>query len=529
MKTLKPFFIQAVFILVFVRAQATVYYVDSNCVNATPPYTNWTTASTDIQSAIDVAAPGDVILVTNGIYASGGRVVFGTLTNRVVVDKPLTIRSLNGPEVTGIAGSTPLGDGAVRCVELADGATLSGFTLYNGATLGWEDDYWWMWYGDTTAQTGGGVYSDGANAVVTNCIITSCSAMFNGGGAAGGRLINCTLTNNLAVGPPNFYVGADFNVQGGGAYNCTLINCALLNNQSSGSAGGAESGVLTNCVLSGNLAQGDGGGAEGSVLADCTISGNIAQGYNGGGLSGGMASHCLFAGNSVQYFGGAANGASLSDCTITNNFAFGLPGYRNYYIYVVQGGGVYACTLTNCTLLDNYSPGSAGGAEGGALTNCVLAGNSAGGDAGGAENSALVNCAVSGNVASGNGGGVSGGTGSHCTVVGNTAQTSGGGAVGGTFNDCILFYNSSPAGVNYSGCTLNYCCATPLPDSGTNNLSAAPQLADLVHLSATSPCLGRGQPGFAFGTDLDGGAWLNPPAYRSTANFMRVLPPGHSA
>src|SRR5512143_996856 len=120
-------------------AFAAVRYVDAASASPTPPYTNWATAASVIQDAVDAAAPGDEILVTNGLYATGGRAV-GTnlLVNRVAVDKPLTLRSVNGPQFTLIHGyqlpSITNGDGAVRCVYLASGARLSGFTLTNGAT-----------------------------------------------------------------------------------------------------------------------------------------------------------------------------------------------------------------------------------------------------------------------------------------------------------------------------------------------------------------------------------------------------------
>jgi len=112
-------------------------YVDAASTNPTPPYSNWSTAARVIQDAVDAAAPGDEIVVTNGLYSTGGRAV-GTnlLGNRVAMDKPLTLRSVNGPQFTVIQGcqvpGTTNGDGAIRCVYLAAGASLSGFTLNHG-------------------------------------------------------------------------------------------------------------------------------------------------------------------------------------------------------------------------------------------------------------------------------------------------------------------------------------------------------------------------------------------------------------
>src|SRR5262245_26011339 len=73
--------------LIASSSAATVRYV--NRANPTPasPYTSWTTAATGIQEAVDVSVAGDEVVVTNGIYASGGRAVYGTMTNRVVVNK----------------------------------------------------------------------------------------------------------------------------------------------------------------------------------------------------------------------------------------------------------------------------------------------------------------------------------------------------------------------------------------------------------------------------------------------------------
>ena len=163
-------------------AWAEVRYVDVNSTNATPPYTNWAIAAANIQDAVDAAAVGDEIVVANGLYATGWRTLDGVTTNRVAVDKPLTLRSLNGPQFTSIDGS-----GLVRCASLTNGASLSGFTLTNGI----------------------------AEA---------------GGGANGGTLNNCRLTGNRALGNADLSLDG----RGGGAYGCTLYDCTLISNSATG-------------------------------------------------------------------------------------------------------------------------------------------------------------------------------------------------------------------------------------------------------------------------------------------------------
>ena len=54
------------------RAGAATHYVWQGSTNPVPPYTNWATASPEIQAAVNESADGDLVLVTNGVYNAGG-------------------------------------------------------------------------------------------------------------------------------------------------------------------------------------------------------------------------------------------------------------------------------------------------------------------------------------------------------------------------------------------------------------------------------------------------------------------------
>jgi PKD domain len=293
------------------------HYVAATSGNPVAPYTNWATAATNIQDAVDVAGAGGTVFVTNGIYAP------------VEVNKPLVFRSVNGPDVTVIDGG-----GAVRCVYLTRDAVMVGFTLTHGV-----------------AGAGGGVYCESTSSVLTNCVLTGNS----GGGAYGGTLNNCTLTGNSAIGYADM---------GGGAEDCTLNNCALTGN-SAYDGGGASFCTLNQCTLTGNSAVNVGGGTDDSTLNNCTLTGNSATSeyFGGGGAIDCTLNNCTLTGNSASEGGGGADSSTLNNCTLTGNSA-------------EYGGGVFDGILNNCTLTGN-SAYEGGGAFDSTLNNCIVYFNTA--------------------------------------------------------------------------------------------------------------------------------------------------------
>ena len=235
--------------LIFVfTASAATRYVDLNSTNATTPFLDWTTAATNIQDAIDVSVDADLILVTNGVYAVGGRVMAGDLTNRVALNKALTVQSVNGPFATFIQGAGATnGNSAVRCAWLTNGASLVGFTLQAGATRS---------SGDTNLSSGGGAWCSSSYAIVANCLIVSNKAAIYGGGAYQGTLNNCLITGNGLTGGSY-----------GAAHNSMLNSCTVVSNSSSGVSGVGpfNQSKLTNCIVYYNA----GGNYSGSTFSYC--------------------------------------------------------------------------------------------------------------------------------------------------------------------------------------------------------------------------------------------------------------------
>ena len=426
-----------------------VFYVNLNNPNPAAPYTDWSMAATNIQDAVDIAVAGDQILVTNGVYTYANQVTLAT-TNCVVVTNAISISSVTGPAQTIIDGG-----GSNRCVYLGGGATLTGFTLTNGSTT----------------VSGGGVWCDSTTDLIVNCSIIG-----NNGGVSGGF--------------------------GGGAYQGTLTNCTIADNTAI-SGGGAWGSVLNNCAVTGNSSAG-GGGAAYSTLNDCLVSSNYyISGYGtwGGGAGYCTLNNCTLVGNSATEEGGGAYESTLSNCVLVANIV------EEYY---GSGGGSESSTLYSCVLSNNVAGNLGGGADSSTLYNCFLSDNT-GNVGGGANGSTLYTCLVNDNAAAVEGGGAEGCTLLNCTVVGNSATLgTGAGADNSAVTNSIIYYNFTLGAVaNCSGTNgISWCCTTPLPTNGVNNITNAPLFANpdnQFHLLSGSPCIDAGNNAFVTtANDLDG-------------------------
>jgi hypothetical protein len=353
--TIRPLLWMAIFLgFSALKATATIYYVNIN--NPTPafPFTSWSSASTNIQTAINAATNGDEVLVTNGIYYGG-----------ITATDAITIQSVDGSGVTWINGNASSG-----CANLADGCALTGFTLTNG-------------YG----YNGAGVYC-GGNDLVSGCLVTSNTTYANlAGGVFGGVVSNCTVLNNYC---------ANNGAEGGGVAYSTLDNCTVAGNVAT-FGGGAYFCTLSNCVVRNNVALG-GGGADNCTLYNCGVSNNVAM-------------LTAAASGGTEILGGGLYFCTANNCNISFNRVVNQYGDTR----VTEGGGAGYSTLNNCLLFMNTANqyfGGGGGAYGGTLNNCTIVDNSTYATGGGTYDSTVNNSIIRFNGAN-----YSGGTFNYCTTI----------------------------------------------------------------------------------------------------------------
>lgn len=300
-------------------AQLVFHCVDAVGSNPIAPYSNWATAATNIQDAIAASAAGDVVLVTNGLYASGGKSMDAVITNRVSVDKAILVQSVNGPNLTIIQGARdPIytnGPGAVRCAWLTNNAILNGFTLRGGATIKATSS-------PIAAMRGGGVFGTSNTATLFNCVITANTAGSAGAGAYSVTLKFCTVASNYCG-------GSGAGGSGGGAANCNLNNCIISSNSSDNDAGGAQNCKAFNSLFNKNSAGNSGSGAYQGSLVNCTVTDNrnTSKLYspNSSGVASALLTNCIIYGNFNLYYAYKGPANYNVNCTFSYSDTDPLP------------------------------------------------------------------------------------------------------------------------------------------------------------------------------------------------------------
>ncbi|MBW2661796.1 MAG: right-handed parallel beta-helix repeat-containing protein [Deltaproteobacteria bacterium] len=218
-----------------------------------------------IQSAIDAASDGDTVLVHDGTYVE----------NIDFSGKAITVRSVNGAEYTTIDGNT---SGSVVTFNSGEGnsSVLNGFTITNGSGTLFE-------FEDLLLMIGGGVYCENSSPNITNCAISSNTAISGGGifcdWNSSPTITNCAISGNSASDE-------------GGGIGCwetstpTITNCIISSN--SGVYGGGihcedySTPTITNCTISSNSGV-YGGGIHCYEFASPTVVNSIIWGNSGGG------------------------------------------------------------------------------------------------------------------------------------------------------------------------------------------------------------------------------------------------------
>ena len=386
-----------------------------------------------IDQAISFAQPGDTIMVAPGTYSHAD------------INKPLTLQSSGGPEVTFITNGINAWFGFSFPTSTL---YIAGFTVMGFSQL--LDNYQNVTINDCVfVSMDGGFYSNSAVSC-SNCIFQNS----NGTGAYIGKsaddlssFTTCTFSGSagLVADRPVEVINCTFQSMNGATFRdaATVMNSQFLNSARGVSLmGTSSSATFHQCAFSDNDNPERGGAlyAEGAVtLSECTFSGNSAGLYGGAVylVLGGEAlfTSCVFQNNLAGSGGAVATDtdtfvtANFVDCDFLSNDAQGWGGA----IYGVRG----RLAATNCDFTDN------GALKGGAIYTLFTL-----------SDVSLESCALTFNVAESDGGALLSNTltvVTGCTFLDNLAAGSGGalymtGVVGGIFSQCTFQNNAATEG-----------------------------------------------------------------------------------
>lgn len=422
-----------------------------------PPFTTWANAATNVQAAIDVCSAGDVVVMTNGIYA---------LSATVRVTNEVALASLNGRDTVLLDGNAlPTNSDAV----FLQFGTLDGLTISNAPRHGIKSEYGAIYNSRITHSGQTGIDSYTTPRIVTNSTLLVTNTVVASSGSNGiytcavdTRILGCLITGSAGTGVSLRQNDTVAPIQIPRVSNFLIRASTVSSNLNSG---------ITAVFANYNAAL----PTVPVRIEDCLIEDNV--GKRGGGVCDGY----LGDGDTDRSSGIQIIGSHIRRNIITGDI----------------GGGVY--------FLFNRSP---------SISGSLLEGNIAQLHGGGIfmRTGSMDGCLVRDNVCyTGNGGGVAIWVNAilrNNTVVNNKANIGGGVYIlsGGEIRNSIVYYNKANTSSNNSGGSMSYSCMTPLT-SGAGNISSAPGLAGFrnYRLMPGSPCIDSGSFAFAVSDyDLDG-------------------------
>ncbi len=471
-------------------------YVDADATGAATGY-SWEHAFTDLQDALNIAAPGDRIWVAEGTYSPAERVdpaelrstAFQLINNVAVYggfdptvghtefdqrDPQNDLTILSGE----LGSGTPLADYSYHvfyhppALNLNASAVLDGFTIRNGYAHGAEPD-----------NQGGGMYNNLCSPTIENCTFIANNASL---GAGMYNELCSPALNNCVFGGDAFAEENTATLLGGGMYNFnaapTLIDCIFEKNKAYSGGGiynDSSSPQITRCLFDGNTVLGTyeynkGGGicnanASAPTITESTFASNRALSEawgKGGGLycdatSAPTISQCYFDHNVSFNDGGAlyCDGASptVNEGTIL---------YDNQALHG-DGGAIFciasaAPDISDCNIVENFAAEQGGGvyiqAAAPIIHDCLIADNEAVQEGGGlacyeGADPTITDCIIRANYTtmySSEGGGVFVGFAEplfeDCSITENIASV--GGAISvrshadASFNNCTITDNT---------------------------------------------------------------------------------------
>ncbi|MCK4415253.1 MAG: right-handed parallel beta-helix repeat-containing protein [Candidatus Eisenbacteria sp.] len=235
-----------------------------------------------IQAAIDAAAPGDTVLLTNGTFSGSG--------NRDIsfLGKSIVVRSASDVPESCVVDCQRQGQGFCFYWEEPAAAVLRGVTITKSDLDG----------------HGGAIYCNAASPTIELCIITRNQATRGGGIYCGEgsapHFTDCRIVENTTEMVPTPGVGG-----------------AMLSSYSAP--------VFERCAIEGNTSGGPGGGlycSSGSLtLRECTIRGNGESGVLVSYGTSLLVENCVFSGNDIGAVDCHQATATIISSTIAANIS----------------------------------------------------------------------------------------------------------------------------------------------------------------------------------------------------------------